>query len=221
MKRSRNIRWPWEPKITTWKSPYVGQKKKGSYNRRYATALRKARKHRYQDAESWFAEESKGKGMSAVRSDVVLALKNQGYTSADAKRLARSASGSDFDSLFRSALSKAKRNPMPKKKSKKGKMPAGLKAYWAKKRGAKSKARNSRRRRKNPRVKTRTVVRTRTIRKFVYRNPPKRRRRRIAKRQPRRAPLRSVKIPGFLSPKQKKVVQRTIARATGKRVVWK
>jgi|GEM_PF-4635176 len=225
MKRRRNIRLPWEPKVATWKSPYAGQKKKSSYNRRVAKALRKARKHRYQDAEGWFSEsrEKKGRAMSAVQSDVVLALRGQGYTGADAKRLARSASGSDFDSMFRSALSKAKRNPMPKKRSKKrsrkGKMPAGLAAYWAKKRAGKRKAKkSSRRRKRNPRVKTKTVIRT--IRKVVYRNPPKRKRRK-ARKASRRPALRTVRIPGHITPKQRRAIASAISRASGMRVVSK
>ena len=93
---------------------------------------------------------------SALGSDVVLALKGQGYRSADAKRAVSRASGSDFESLFRSAMGKIRGNPMSKKKKskkkrnrrpRKGVMPPALRRYWAKKRAAKQ---NRRRKRKNP-----------------------------------------------------------------------
>ncbi len=46
---------------------------------------------------------------SALRADVASALVNQGYKAAQAKRMAREASGSDFSSLFNDAL---RQNPM-------------------------------------------------------------------------------------------------------------
>ena len=129
------------------------------YNRRVAGMVRKAR-----------GKGSKGAG-SAAAGEVVEALVGQGYKRADAKRMVARATGSDFDSLFRSALAKKnpreipavtddqlqalrkliKRNSMAqrKRKSKKkknsrtGVMPPGLKAYWAKKRAKKTRRRRN------------------------------------------------------------------------------
>lgn len=196
------------------------------YNRRVAGMVRKARKHKYDFAEDFGNSVRSGKGMAAVRSDVAQALKGQGFPSGRAKKLARSASGSDFDSIFRSALTKAKENPVAKKRkskkrknSRKGKMPAGLKAYWAKKRGKKNsrrrKKKNSRRRNRRPRV--RTIVKT----KIVYRN---KRRKKVARRRKRANPrpkMRSVRIPGTVTPRQRKAIGRFLARATGMRIVHK
>ncbi len=143
--------------------------------------VRKARKHRYSFLDNWEPPMAKkaSKGLSAVASDVALALKQQGFSSGDAKRLARSARGSDFESRFRDALSRRgnptqKRTQMSKKKkskkknsrSRKGKMPAGLAAYWAKKRARKA---NSRKRRTSAK---RTAGRVR----IVINNPPRKRR---------------------------------------------
>jgi hypothetical protein len=180
-------------------------------------------------------------GMSAARSDVALALEGQGYKKSDAKRMAQRAEGSDFNSLFRSALarknprelpavtdtqlaamrkmikgktmaSKKRRTKKKKRNPRKGVMPPGLKKYWAKKRRAK----NSRRRKKcNPRprvrVRTRTVIRYRVKKVRVY---PKRRRR----SNPRK--LRAAKrinLKGFTSSQIKRVAS-AIRSATGKRV---
>jgi hypothetical protein len=102
-----------------------------------------------------------GRESSALRSEVAEALVGQGYKKTDAKKAAQRASGADFNSLFRSAIGGLKKNPrgthmatkkrMAKKRkrnSRKGKMPAGLKAYWAKKRAAKAKRKNPRKRRR-------------------------------------------------------------------------
>lgn len=186
------------------------------YNRRVAASLRKARKHKY----DWIpgGGVARGKGMSAVRSDVALALRGQGFSGGQAKKLARSASGSDFDSIFRSALSKAKGNPMAaKKKSKKKKrnkrrMPAGLAAYWAKKRAKKNsrrKKKNSRRRNRRPRV--RTIVKT----KIVYRNKRRKKQNRRKKANPR-SKVNTVRIPGGVTKAQARAITRAIARATGR-----
>jgi rubrerythrin len=121
--------------------------------RKMRALRREAKKHRY----DWMEDLPSG-GLSAVRSDVALALRGQGIPPKHAKKLARSASGSDFDSLFRSALQRVKGNPMSKKKSKKkkrnsrkGKMPAGLRKYWAKKRARKSNPKRRTRKKKNSR----------------------------------------------------------------------
>lgn len=104
------------------------------------------------------------------------------------------------------AMATKKRNSK-KKNSRKGKMPAGLKAYWAKKR-AKSNPRK-RKARKNPkaRVKTRTVIkyRTRTIVKRARRrNPPK----------PKTIKVRA---PFPMTASQLKKYARAVGRAMGRR----
>jgi hypothetical protein len=92
--------------------------------------------------------------------------------------------------LARRASTMSKKRKKRKKNSRKGKMPAGLKAYWAKKRRAKAK-------RKNPAKKRRTVKARRkrarrrkpvSLRVRNYRRPVRRKRR---KNPPRK---RSVKI---------------------------
>lgn len=107
-----------------------------------------------------------------------------------------------------------KRKSKKKKNSRKGKMPAGLKAYWAKKRRGKAKRRNPRRRRRtNPRVR----VRTRTVVKYRYRSRPRRK----VRRRPRKSnPMRTAKritLKGFTSAQIRKVAS-VVRRATGKRV---
>jgi hypothetical protein len=180
---------------------------------------------------------------SSVRADVAAALVNQGYDRATAKKAAASAKGSDFDSLFRSAI---KRNPrefpavtdsqlqalrkrvsvMPKKRrtkkksSRKGKMPAGLKAYWAKKRRAKAKRRNPKRkratvRRRKPAARRRQRV---SVRVRSYRKPRRRAARRASRR--RSNPIHTAKritLKGFTA-SQIRTVASVVRRATGKRV---
>jgi len=180
------------------------------YNRRVARALRAARKHRYSGIEDWIPK-AKGRGMTAVASDVVSALKNLGYAGAEAKRMVRSARGSDFDSLMRSAL---KGNPMAKKKKskkknhRKGKLPAGLAKYWAKKRRQKNKRRSRPRRRKQNRARVRYVTRVRYVKRKLQRRK---------KSNPRRR-IRRIKLPITLRPGQVKPMQRFISRLTGRRV---
>ena len=103
-----------------------------------------------------------------------------------------------------------------KSKKKNGKMPAGLKAYWAKKRRAKnsrSKPRKKARRRKtNPKVR----YRTRTVTKWRTRTVKVRAKRRRRKSNPRRTAKR-IHLKGF-TPGQLKRVASAIRRATGKRV---
>lgn len=104
-----------------------------------------------------------------------------------------------------------------KKRKRKGKMPAGLKAYWAKKRARKNpktkkKRTRSRRRRTNPRVR----VRTRTVIKYRYRARPKRKRARRRKSNPRRTAKR-INLKGFTRSQINRVAS-AIRRATGKRV---
>lgn len=110
--------------------------------RRYAKALRKARKHRY----GWLEDvgpagiagtrERIPRGMSAIASDVALALQEQGFTKSEAKKAAQRARGSDFNSRFREALNLVKRtNPLydrsVKMVRKKGKGPwINREPYW-------------------------------------------------------------------------------------------
>ena len=106
-----------------------------------------------------------------------------------------------------------KRKSKKKKNSRKGKMPAGLRAYWARKRRAKAKRRNPRRKRRNPR----TRIRTRTVIRYRYRT------RKAKARRPRRRrsnPLRKAKritLKGFTASQIRKVAS-VVRRATGKRV---
>lgn len=183
---------------------------------------------------------SRGSSDSSLRSEVAEALVGQGYKRADARKMVARASGSDFNSLFRSAMQKnprvlpemndeqlaairklirGKTIMAKKRKSKKkrnGKMPAGLKAYWAKKRRAKnsrSKPRKkNRRRRTNPRVR----VRTRTVIKYRYRTRKVKRARR-RRSNPRRHSVRRIIAPKGLSPKGLQQFRRTVAKLTGKR----
>jgi hypothetical protein len=172
------------------------------------------------------------------RADLISALVNLGYDRSVARKMATSAQGSDFDSQLRDAL---RRNPrilpemtLPqiaairklirggrmaqkkrrtkKKNSRKGKMPAGLKAYWAKKRRAKANPLKRRRKKKNPRarVRTRTIVRYRTRKVKVY---PKRRR----KLNPRLRRAKRINLKGFTRSQIKRVAS-AIRSATGKRV---
>jgi len=180
--------------------------------------------------------------------DLVSALVNLGYDKAKARSMAASAQGSDFDAQLRDALrrnprilpemtlsqiaairklirgtrmSQKKRRSKKKRNPRKGKMPAGLRRYWAKKRAAKAK-RNPRKRRsalyrklfgikQNPKVKvrTRTVIRYRTRKVKVY---PKRRRKSNPLRKARRITLK-----GFTASQIRKVAS-VVRRATGKRV---
>jgi len=171
--------------------------------------------------------------------DLASALVNLGYDKSKAKRMAQSARGSDFDSRLRDAL---KRNPdkgngmakkrSKKKKSRRGKMPAGLKAYWAKKRRAKAKRRNppnkkrTRTRRRRPTKRRRPSMAGRydrrlaeVIRELKKRNPRRKRRKSKARRS---NPRRSSRTPvvnlgsGFTAQQIKKV-GRLVARAMGRR----
>jgi hypothetical protein len=181
------------------------------YNGRVAGMLRRARKHKYSFLDDGPIVKP-GRGVSSVVHDVALALKGQGYSAQAAKKAAQSASGSDFESLFRSALSRARgQNPMAKKKkkkkSRKGKMPAGLRRYWANKRKKKAKAkRNPGRRRSAPRPKV--IVRTRTRTKTVIRYR--------AAKNPRRK-SKTIRAPFPMTPGQLKKFQRVASRLSGMR----
>lgn len=202
---------------------------------------------------------SHGRQRSSVpkveRADLISALVNLGYDRSKARSMAVAAQGSDFDSQLRDAL---KRNPriLPemtdaqitairklirgksmaqrkrrtkKKNSRKGKMPAGLKAYWAKKRAAKAK--------RNPRK--RRVARTNALssywtRRGVAHRPPPRKKAKRKKKNPRKVgstrrssvkrayrsttqnPQRLNLGNGFTAGQIKKVA-RAVARITGKR----
>lgn len=145
-----------------------------------------------------------GNESSALRNEVAEALVGQGYKKTDAKKAVQRASGGDFNSLFRSAIGGLKKNPRGitmatkkrkrKKNSRKGKMPAGLKAYWAKKRAKKNGAKKRRRTRKlNPRKRARrrkpVSLRVKNFRHAKRRPTVKQRRTRM-----RSNPRRAVKI---------------------------
>lgn len=182
---------------------------------------------------------SRGSGDSSLRSEVIEALIGQGYKRADARKMVARASGSDFNSLFRSAMQRnprvlpemndeqlaairkllrgttimAKKRKSKKKRTRRNGMPAGLKAYWARKRRAKAKRRNpKRRRRTNPRVR----VRTRTVVKYRYRSRPRRRKANRRRSNPVRTAKR-ITLKGFTSSQIRKVAS-VVRRATGKRV---
>jgi len=208
-----------------WTMPGLIETKR---QKKYARGLRKARKHKYDFADDFGKSVARSRGMSAVRSDVTLALRGQGFPRGHAKKLAQAASGSDFDSIFRSALSKAKgRNPMSKKKKarkkkkRNGIMPPALAKYWAKLRGKKARKKKNRRKKKNPRrvkTKIRTVVRTKT----VYRNRRPRKKKRNRRRSKPRPQLRQINIPGRITPRQAKAIMRAVRRAhPGRKVALK
>lgn len=118
-----------------------------------------------------------------------------------------------IDKYLRGQEMAAKKRTKKKKKNGKGRMPAGLKAYWAKKRGKKAK-RNPRRKKRNPRAK----VRTRTIVKIKYRTRTvKVRAKRRRKPNPRKPAMVRVNLGSGFTPKQIKKVGRLVARAMGKR----
>jgi len=83
-----------------------------------------------------------------VDQSLLSALANLGYKKPVAREMAARAQGKDFDARLRSALAmnpKGKQMSKKKKakKSRKGKMPAGLRKYWAKKRAAKARRHKS------------------------------------------------------------------------------
>jgi hypothetical protein len=91
---------------------------------------------------------------------------------------------------------KKKKSKKRKRNSHKGKMPAGLKAYWAKKRRAKNKRKNPKRRKRATRPRVRRRRRAASLRVKNYRRtrkPNSRRRRRNA--APRRAGVKVIKAP--------------------------
>ena len=107
-----------------------------------------------------------------------------------------------------------KRKSKKKKNARKGKMPAGLKAYWAKKRAAKAKRRNPRRKRAHRPRRRRVSVRVRNFR----RTPRVRRAHRPRRR--RANPIhtaRRITLKGFTAAQIRKVAS-VVRRATGKRV---
>lgn len=135
-------------------------------------------------------------------------------------------------------MSKKKKAKKKRHRPRKGVQPAGLKAYWAKKRAKKNsqrrtKKKNTRRRRppkptRNRRRNARPLKRAKAIllnelRKAGYAFAPKpnRRRRRKPNRRKQQNPQRSVRIPGTLTTAQRKAIGRALARATGKRIVYK
>ena len=127
----------------------------------------------------------------------------------------KSAQLAAIENLIKGNATMAKKQKSKKKRnSRKGKMPAGLKAYWARKRAAKAKRKNPRRRRRtNPKVR----VRTRTIIKYRTRTVKVKVRPRRRKINPRRATVRRIVAPSGLSPKGLQQFRRTVAKLTGKR----
>ena len=126
-------------------------------------------------------------------SDVTAALIGQGYKRAQAKRMAQQASGSDFTSRFRSALS---RNPMKKKNKKRKSAPsAAQRRAWAA--GAQRLA--AMRRKKNSTRRPRT-------------------RAHAAKKVRRRSNPKKLNLDMYLSPKNRQRLRSFLSRVTGKRV---
>jgi len=135
-------------------------------------------------------------------------------------------------------MSKKKKTKKKRNRPRKGVMPLALKAYWAKKRAQKQNSR--RRKKKNTRRRPRKTANRRRpnrkrplkqakaillneLRKAGYAIAPKpnRRRRRKANRRKKQNPPRSIRIPGTVTTKQRKAIGRFLARATGRRIVYK
>jgi hypothetical protein len=183
------------------------------------------------------------KTLSGARAEVASALLNQGYKEPQARKMAASAKGSDFGSLFRDAIKRnprvfpaisesqiqalrklvrtkhmaKKRKTRKKKNSRKGKMPPGLRKYWAKKRAKKnSRRRKAKRTTRRPRVRRRRKPVSMRVKNFrrAARKPKARRRRRKA--NPRRRITR-ITAPSGLGPKGLRQFRSLVARITGKR----
>lgn len=163
------------------------------------------------------ADKSSGGGM---RADVISALRNLGYSGKEATARAKVARGSDFDSVLKSALQVGRKNPMAtkkrkKKKSRKGKMPAGLRKYWAQKRAKKAK----RRKKANPRPRRRRKNSARSRRRYVFNINPRKRRKTSRRRKPRESVNRTIHLPAGLSRTQEKAFISAIRRSTREKVV--
>jgi hypothetical protein len=132
-------------------------------------------------------------------------------------------------------MSKKKKAKKKRNRPRKGVMPPALKAYWAKKRAKKNSRRRKkkntrrprksayRRRRPNKRrpLKQAKAILLSELRRAGYAIAPKPNRRRRKKANPRKKVPRSIRIPGTVTPKQRKAIGRFLARATGKRIVYK
>lgn len=234
------------------------------YNRRVAAMVRKARGKSLPANRP--AARSTGSGAES-RADLVSALVNLGYVKPIAKQAAAAARGTTFDEQLRDALAKVKnpmkkRNAIPpaskcpfckmlghpcidhmpkrKKKKKNGKMPAGLRKYWAKIRAKKNARRRAAKAKANPRKKKAAAKKTKktwhkamgkvgsakTAAQWMramgqFPNPKKRKRVRRRRRNPVRKAPRMVRAPFPMTATQLKKYARTLARATGKRVVIK
>lgn len=98
------------------------RKKNGLFSGLYSTILGEARKKHPAHGSMRSPVGAKGSGRShrsrsrssssGASADVVSALRNLGYRGADAKAAAARATGSDFDSQFRSALGSLRKNPV-------------------------------------------------------------------------------------------------------------
>ena len=189
MKKRRNALFSFHPGLLTGRQRRA--RGRVPYNRKAAAMMRRQRAR----IEAPWPKKFVGSS-SAVRDEVAEALVAQGYRKADAQKMARSASGDDFSSLFRSALARnprfipavtdeqlkalrklvrqkktmagKKRRSRKKRNSHKGTMPAGLRKYWARKRAAKARRRaNARKaRRRNARPRPRRRKVSLRVRRF-------------------------------------------------------
>lgn len=119
-----------------------------------------------------------------------------------------------IERLIKGKTMAQKKRSKKKKNGRKGTMPAGLRAYWAKKRAAKAKRRNPRKKararaRVRPRMRTVIKYRTRTVK--VY---PKRKRRKANPRRKARTTIR-IKAPAGLGPKGLRQFRAMAAKAYG------
>ena len=192
------------------------QKLRRMQDEAHAERMRAWKRRRLAEGKTAFAGIAPRKrGMTAVESDVALALRGQGYDKSTAKRLAQRAyetSGDKgFDNVFRTAL-KGK-NPMAKKrKRRKNKMPAALRAYWAKRRRKKNSAHQRKKRKTN-----RVIYRTRIKIKYRYR-PRRKRKAWTTRRNPQVRRAKVIHLPPGLTPKQTRAFARALGRASGRRV---
>ena len=178
------------------------------YNRRVAGMLREARGKKVPANRP-----ARSTGSGGDRSDLVSALVNLGYAPAVAKQAAAAARGESFDAQLRDALAKVK-NPMSQKKKRKKKnpVPAGLARFMRKQRAKKLARKRA--------AKKAAAARVRNVRRKA--NPRKKAVRiRRRRRNPVKGAPRMVRPPFPMTSTQLKKYARTLARATGKRVVIK
>lgn len=117
----------------------------------------------------------------------------------------------------RAALRKlVRRTTMSKKKKsrkrKNGKMPAGLAAYWRKKRAKKAKRKNPK---KRPRAKVRRPRRRKTVRRRIARRAPPKMRRRARRKPNARRRVKIVKAPRGMTGKRLRAFAREMGAKYG------